>query len=181
MWKDIKDYQGIYQINELGEILTLKRFGRGSTNSMIDRYMKQRVHNGYSIVDLSKNGTKKTFSVHRLVAETFIINTENKQCINHKDGNRLNNNVTNLEWCTHSENNKHSYQSNGRTNPMTGIKGSLNKLSTKTQQLTINDELIQTFDSMTEASSATGVCISAICEVRNGNRKSAGGFKWKKT
>jgi hypothetical protein len=88
-----------YQINEFGDILNLK------TNRLI----KKVYSNGYLLVGLFKNGERKFFLRHRLVAESFIPNTENKQFINHINGIRDDNRIENLEWVTHSENVKHAY------------------------------------------------------------------------
>lgn len=66
--------------------------------------------NGYKRIHVSHHGIQFKFLVHRLVAETFIPNPDNLPCVNHKDGNKLNNSVDNLEWCTFSRNNKHAYE-----------------------------------------------------------------------
>lgn len=105
IFRDIKDYEGIYQITDTGKVYSLryKRF----IYTSIDRY-------GYEQCLLYKNGKHKTKKVHRLVAESFIPNPENKPQINHKDGIRNNNSLDNLEWATNSENQYHSYRCNGR-------------------------------------------------------------------
>ena len=105
MWKDIKGYEGLYKVTSLGDVysITKKRFIYQS----IDRY-------GYKQCLLYNKGQHKTRKVHRLVAEAFLENTYNKPQINHKDGNRTNNRIDNLEWCTNSENQLHSYRYNGR-------------------------------------------------------------------
>ncbi len=84
--------------------------------------------NGYKRMHVSHNRCDYKFLVHRLVAEAFIPNPENKPCINHKDGNKLNNHVSNLEWCTHSENNKHAYKEGLRS-----AKGERNGMSKLTK------------------------------------------------
>lgn len=110
MWKDIKGFEGFYQINENGEIKSLDRIVHFKYK---DKFLKGAIKrqqigtNGYKIVKLYKNDKKKyTFSVHKLVAETFLEKPSYAECINHKDGNKLNNNVNNLEYCTYSHNNK---------------------------------------------------------------------------
>ena len=103
MWKDIKGYEGLYQINEIGEVIRN------------NKKLKVRVSKkGYGRVHLSKNNKAKDFYIHRLVAETFMVNTENKPQVNHIDGNKLNNLLSNLEWNTNSENQKHSFKVLGR-------------------------------------------------------------------
>ena len=102
-YKDIKGYENLYRVNKQGDVYSLisnkvlKTFYRGS-----------RPDNKYKVVDLRTNGKRKTISVHRMVAEAFIPNPDNLPCVNHKDGNKDNNCVENLEWCTYSENNQHA-------------------------------------------------------------------------
>lgn len=103
-WKPIPDFEEFYQANTLGEIRSLHR---GKV-----RILKQGVYNeGYPVVVLSKNGEKKTCSVHKLVALTFLGNPKNGHEIAHKDGNKSNNSLSNLRYCTCSENNmdKHKH------------------------------------------------------------------------
>lgn len=101
-WKDIPNYEGIYQVSNLGNVkslkknITLKQFG--------DNY-------GYLQVILYKKYSRKTGKVHRLVGLAFIDNPEGKPQINHKDGNKHNNHVSNLEWMTNKENKKHAMDS----------------------------------------------------------------------
>lgn len=73
-----------------------------------NKLLKPRLNKGYFYVNLSNNGKMKTFKIHRLVAESFLPNHSNLPIVNHKDGNKQNNHVDNLEWCTHSENTKHA-------------------------------------------------------------------------
>ena len=105
LWKDIKGYEGLYKITSLGDVYSVTR--KKFIYQSIDRY-------GYKQCLLYNNGKHKTKKVHRLVAEAFIENIDNKPQINHKDGNRTNNRIDNLEWCTNSENQLHSYKCNGR-------------------------------------------------------------------
>jgi hypothetical protein len=101
VWKDIKNYSG-YRVSNLGRV---KSFG---FRKVIIRKLGVD-KNGYLVVCLYKNKGKKMVKVHRLVAQAFISNPENKPEVNHKDGNKQNNCVDNLEWATASENQMHSY------------------------------------------------------------------------
>ena len=110
-WKDIPDYEGLYEINEHGEIRGKNRIVKrkdGKTNKYKQQVIKPYLSNGYKRVCLTKNNIRKQYLVHRLVAITFIKNKENKELINHKDANKLNNHIDNLEWCTYKENNNHA-------------------------------------------------------------------------
>ena len=100
MWKDIKNYEGLYQISEYGQVRRIMRNGKY-------RDVKNR-EGVYYTVSLSKKGVKKSHNVHRLVAEAFIVKPEGATEVNHKDGNKFNNFVGNLEWVTQYQNLQHS-------------------------------------------------------------------------
>lgn len=106
-WKDILNYESLYQISNLGNVKSLNRVTRHDHN-LKERILKCRLDSkGYFYVSLCKNATIKNFRVHRLVAIMFITNPKNKPEINHKDGVKINNEVSNLEWVTSSENMQH--------------------------------------------------------------------------
>lgn len=113
IWKDIKGYKNLYQVSNLGNVRSLDRIrknGKEPNRKYLQKskLLKPAIQNvGYKFVVLSKNGKRKGFRVHRLVAEAFIDNPNNYDCVNHKDENKLNNNVSNLEWCTVAYNNKY--------------------------------------------------------------------------
>jgi NUMOD4 motif./HNH endonuclease. len=100
IWRDIEDYIGIYQISNFGEVKNVK------TGYMMAKILTQT---GYLRVDLSKNGKVKHRTIHSLVADHFLANPEHKPEINHIDFDRTNNHISNLEWCTHKENQEHSW------------------------------------------------------------------------
>lgn len=111
MWKSVKGYATLYEVNEFGQVRSLKQWNGHKYIKRGSPYILKQSNTttGYKKVELTKDGKKKSFKVHRLVAEAFIDNPYHKPNINHKDGNKKNNNVTNLEWVTQKENVEHAY------------------------------------------------------------------------
>ena len=114
IWKDIEGYDGIYQVSNLGNVRSVERIVNTPVPKS-DEMFKRRVpgvllnptrnkQSGYMIVTLYKGSKNCKHSVHRLVANAFIENPEHKKCVNHKDYDRTNNRLSNLEWVTHKEN-----------------------------------------------------------------------------
>ena len=113
VWKDIEGYEGLYQVSTCGNVKSLPKVRRNGTGTYIqkERLLKpSNTSTGYKKVELCKDGKRKSFKVHRLVAIAFIPNPDNKPEVNHIDGNKINNNIDNLEWVTSSENSIHAYE-----------------------------------------------------------------------
>lgn len=132
VFKDIKGFEGLYKISSLGNVwrcnIHVERGGHGMFLSA--RKIKHVIEtNGYPKVTLSKGNVKVKKYIHRLLAEHFIYNPKNKPCINHIDGNKLNFDLSNIEWCTYSENNIHAFemglQKKGKEHHLFGKKGEL--------------------------------------------------------
>ncbi len=182
IWKDIKGYEGLYQASTLGEIRRTesvvvdknKKRIRKFKNKIIKQILRK---DGYYFVNLSKNGKVKTAKVHRLIAETFLKNDKNYNIINHKDGNKKNNNITNLEWCSCSHNNKEAYRL-GLRKP-TILKGALNGSSKSVLQYDTSNNFIKKWSCIKEASKELKIKDSNISLVCKGKRNKAGGYKWK--
>lgn len=108
IWKPIIGFENLYEVSNLGNVRSIERIvidkiGRKLVfHSVV--LVPRKTNKEYLTVNLSKNGKFKNYSVHRLVAEAFIPNDENKPCIDHINGNRQDNSVSNLQWCTHKEN-----------------------------------------------------------------------------
>jgi len=131
IWKTIKGYEGYYEISNLGRIKALERIV--DNHSMFLKKIKEKIltnsisKTGYYTTSLSIKAVKKTFKIHRLIAINFIENHNNYPCINHIDGNKLNNDIYNLEWCTIKQNNYHA-EINGLKKDY-GVNNSRSKLS----------------------------------------------------
>ena len=117
IWKDVVGFENLYQVSNLGRVKRKKGetiYKDGRIAHFSETVLKPTIFKkGYLMVYLSKNSIKKTKQVHRIAAEAFIPNPDRKETVNHKDCNKLNNNVSNLEWMTNLENIQHSIE-NGR-------------------------------------------------------------------
>lgn len=180
VWKDIPGYEGYYQVSSLGRVKRLPRHKATDKRKTHNNIRNPRVaDNGYLRVNLSKDNVTKWYSIHRLVAIIFIPNPNNLPIINHKDENKQNNRVENIEWCTYSYNNNYgtaierqrktraANPNDKRIRKMVGEKN-----SKAICQYSLNGELIAIYKSLTEASAITGVHITTIvrqCKGRAGN------------
>lgn len=184
-WRDIKGYEGLYQVSNLGRVKSL-RYKRGKQEKVLDGWItKER----YRMVSFYKDNKRKDYLVHRLVAEAFIPNPDNKPFIDHIDTNRTNNKIDNLRWATQKENcnndiskkkyidsSKRLYIS-GKSNKIIGAKGKDNPRSKKIIQLTLNNEPIKIWDSVREVG-RHGFLSSCVGHCCRGKRKTHKGFKW---
>jgi hypothetical protein len=122
-WRDIKNYEGLYQVSNLGNVKSVARIIKSLSNPNWRYLKKERIlkptnDRGYLRVILQNNSKNYPFvGIHRLVAKAFLSNSLNKPCVNHIDGNPSNNNVSNLEWCTYGENLLHAYNILARKGP----------------------------------------------------------------
>ena len=176
IWKPVVGYEGIYEVSSLGRVKSCERTiirSNGREINFPDKIMKPSInHKGYEIIDLRNKGNRQGGFVHRLVGKAFIDNPLNKEQINHKNGNKTDNRVQNLEWVTNQENMAHSYKSLGRTN-----KEASESRKRVVEQLSDDLSVISVFSSIQEAFDKTGINnISAVCR---GIRPNAGGYKWR--
>ena len=180
IWKDISGYEGFYQISNFGRVRRLVSW-RG--NQCISKYISDvkiispYIDNlGYERIHLTIPNRTKQYRVHRLVAMAFIPNPDNLPQINHKDENKTNNCVDNLEWCTQTYNNK--YGTRGKRIGTTNHNGKGAKRSVL--QYDLDGNFIRRWKSMQDAAdNLLGVSASKICECCRGNRPHHRGFMWK--
>ena len=179
IWKDIVGYEGLYQVSNTGKVKSLKRkvyAGRGRMRWQYERILSENKTNGngYKIVTLNKEGKGQNKYIHRLVAETFLENKNNYKYINHKDENKSNNSIDNLEFCTAQYNSTYN-----NLHIRNGLKNRNNKYSKKILQLNDNDEIINIFPSISEASRQLNVSQQAISDCLRGIQLHSASYKWK--
>lgn len=180
VWKDINGFEGVYQISNLGRLKSFKKEAKGKILSNTNK------KGGYFSIILSKGDKVKSTRIHRLVAEAFIPNPDKLTQVHHKDGNKQNNHIENLEWI--SERQHHFITRKQNPNAIRGLV-KFNKFirPKKIQQYSLNGELLAEYNNGTEAHLKTGVCARNIHQVatktpfnKKGNvRKQAGGYIWK--
>lgn len=160
IWKDIPEFEGLYQISNLGNVRSLY----SGSYHIISQFS---IPSGYMYVSLHKAGKKINRSVHRLVAKAFIDNPCNLKDVNHIDGNKQNNVVSNLEWCSHKDNMKHAVY--------TGLHTKFN------QKKVLCVETGVIYNSAVAAHKATGADVRNISKVCRGkpNSHTTGGYHWR--
>lgn len=166
MFKNVKGWEGLYVVNEQGVIKSTARNGNGFKEHVMSQSTDSY---GYKVVKMRNKDKVCTLKVHRIVATAFLPNPNNKPQVNHKDGNKTNNSVTNLEWVTASENIKHA--------KALGLQQECpNRV--KVCKISLTGEHIATYKSLKEAGTMNNICWTGISAVLRGKRKTAGGFKW---
>ena len=174
IWKLIAGHNNYYEISNLGNIRSIARtinLKNGFQRKLKSKVLKTCLNeNGYYIVNIKNNNIPYNPKIHRLVATAFIPNPYNKLTVNHKDGNKQNNNVLNLEWATHSENIKHAYN-----HKLNNCESQYKPVS----QYSKTGKFIREHESISAAKKHLNIKGGHIGEVCNGRRKTAYGFIWK--
>lgn len=179
IWKDIKNYEGKYQISNYGEVKSMK-------NNII---LKSPIKSKYLYVTLYDfKGKPKKHTIHRLVAKAFLENPCNYTVVNHKNGDKHNNCVKNLEWCTYSHNTLEAFRLGlskswcgtkfGKEHPNYNLRGKW-KYQKPVLQFDLSNNFIARYNSSTEAERKLKLSCSHISECCRGIRKTCGGYKWK--
>lgn len=165
-WKDVVGYEGLYQVSNIGNIKSLHNY-RGGNN-----ILKKRIKNGYYCVGLRKNNVRKWYGIHRLVAKAFIHNPNNYPEVNHKDENKLNNNIDNLEWCTKAYNNCYGTRLERVYNT--------NKSKRAVIKYDLNGKYLEKYTSLAEAARKNNIkSVSSIFFCCQKKYKQANGFIFK--
>ena len=181
-WKDLKGYEGIYKVSSTGNVVSLDRkirTGQNFKRTIKGREIKSRLDSlkRYCIIDLSKDGKTITALLHRLIALTFIANPNNYKEVNHIDGNKENNSVSNLEWTTRHLNEIHKYRVLKVKHPFTGRTGKKHSCSKPVLQINPDtNEVINEYESSYFAKGFIQSSISLCCNGKQGLHK---GFVWK--
>ena len=161
MWRKVKGYEGLYEVSSTGQVRSI---GRNTTRGKM--LSPAKIESGLQVV-LRDKGRDKNYLIHRLVAEAFIPNTENKKTVNHIDGNRYNNSLSNLEWATHSENIKHSHEVLDREYQAYGEN---NANSLTVSQYDKKGRLWGVYGSVNEAARQNDISFSNIAKCARGER-----------
>lgn len=170
IWKDIKGYEGLYQVSNLGRVKSLEN----RSNHKKEKILASHIRNQYYSVTLYKDSHYKNYTIHRLVAGAFIPNPDNLPEVNHKDENKLNNYVDNLEWCDKKYNINYGHSAVNRQ-----IQNRERGLSMSKKVLCVETGVI--YSSIIEAYRQTGIGQKEIINVCKGkpHYKTAGGYHWK--
>ena len=170
MFLQIKDYEGIYKVSEDGKIFTWDNVEKKQTLG------KRK----YFVVSLWKNNKRKTVYVHRIVAQAFLKNPQNKKYINHKDGNKQNNQITNLEWVTAGENKSHSFKVLGERHWNKDRFGWDSPYSKPIEMIDLKTGVVvNVFGGVSEAARIVNTSQGNISMVCAGKRKSAASYGWR--
>lgn len=186
IWKDIKDFEDLYQVSNMGRVKSLERvvefmyWDFKKTMHIPEKILKPQLNkNGYYVVHLSKGNKHTSKLVSRLVAEAFIPNIDNKPQIDHINTVRTDNRVENLRWCTQQENTDNPTSKEKHKKYYSEHIGSKHPCAKKYIQFTRDGELVKVWDSAVDVQNEIGIHQSHIGSCCTGNRQTAGGFRWK--
>ncbi len=182
MWREVDGFEGYYEVSDTGEVRSVDRYVKNTRgrHAGIERFlhgaiMRQTLNTcnngsgGYYVVNLHKNGMSSVIPVHSIIAKAFIPNPDNMPTVNHIDGNKQNNEISNLEWVSYSDNNTHALRL-GLRSPR----------GCRVSQYSKDGVFLREYKSVSEAARISGVSRGMISHCINGRLKHASSFVWKK-
>jgi hypothetical protein len=181
IWKDVIGFEGTYRISNQGRIMSVARIVKRSDGRLFqikDSYLNPRVgKKGYWVVNLWADGKYKTKTIHLLLGKHFLENPHNKPTVNHIDGNKLNNSLSNLEWATYSEQISHAYATGLNIPPGTGKFSGDHPTSKKVVQKSRDGQIVKIWDSARDAY-REGFSFKEISACCRGKKKTHKNFIW---
>lgn len=170
-WKPVVGYEGLYEVSNLGRVKSLPR--KGTKGGIVSVNYSNSKH--YAHIPLTKDSVLKTTSLHRVVAQAWIPNPQNKPQVNHIDGNKKNNCVNNLEWVTNLENMHHAIEH--------GLQKDSIVRATEARMRGVfqikGDDIVAMYKCIRQAEQITGICSQNIFKVCQKQRHTAGGYAWR--
>lgn len=182
IWKSIEGYEGLYEVSNLGNVRSLNYCGRNEIKTL----KQGKTKDGYPQVNLSKEGKQKTFRVNRLVAQAFLPNPNNLPQVNHKDEDKTNNTVENIEYCDSKFNTNYGTRNErirqkliGENSPMFGKFGKEHYSSKPINQYTKDGDFVKRWDCAATINRELGLSIAHISSCAHGRRNTHGGYVWR--
>lgn len=182
IWKDIKGYEGLYQISNFGRVKSLERLTKRNGRNYLIKEKLLSLHpdkDGYMLVNLNNLSKSYPYKVHRLVCEAFIANPENKPCVDHINTIKDDNRVENLRWCTHKENCNNPISHQKLVDASIPRYSKDNPNAKAVIQFTTSGKVVRKWDTMKDAADNLGINYTNISKCCRGIRKQFNGSVWK--
>lgn len=190
VWRDVKDYEGLYQVSNMGNVKSLDRvviYNTGQRHIHKSKPIIPSVVKGYLRISLSKQNVIKNIFIHRLVADAFIPNPDNKPQVDHINTDTTDNRIENLRWVTSKENNLNDITRQHKSEAFKGEKcywhhkkGKIHPSSKSILQYDLEGNFIKEWNSINAIERDLGICRSTVsnCCLGKSHHKTAGGYVW---